>query len=123
MITKLHISNYKIIRQAECEDLPRVMFICGPNGVGKTTILDAIGRQTGIVVDPDTNIAVAPATRTWRKEAVQSRWLYGNSTTTNQVYTLTSSVSNYANLFGRNVYSAQRDLWSDDDAKQLVKPL
>jgi len=37
--------------------------------VGKTTLLDALGRAYGVTIDPPTTkIAVAPATRTWRKE-------------------------------------------------------
>lgn len=100
------------------------MIVCGPNGVGKTTLLDAIGRRQGINFDdPATKICVAPATRTWRKEPVVSRWLYGNDVTADQVYELTGGISQYANRFSRQVYSGTRDLWSDDDAKQLVKPL
>jgi predicted ATPase len=123
LITKIAINNYRILREAVCEDVPRVMVVCGPNGVGKTTLLDAIGRAQGTTVDQGTRVVVAPATRTWRKEAVQQRSLYANATTSADAFAMTSQISTILSGLGRNAYSSTRDLWSDDDAKQLVKPL
>src|SRR5436309_3293455 len=73
MITNIEATDYRIIREASCAAVPRAMFICGPNGVGKTALFDAIGRRVGITDDRATTIAVAPATRTWRKKFLQSR--------------------------------------------------
>jgi predicted ATPase len=122
MLTKFSVCNYKIIRDAVCESLGRVMVICGPNGVGKTTLLDALGRGHGVTVPPTTKIAVAPATRTWRKESLQSRMLY-NDISSFEVFSLNSALNQIGNKFGRQIYQNVRDLWSDDDSKQMVKPL
>jgi predicted ATPase len=122
MITNFKISDARIIREAACDSLPRVMFICGPNGVGKTTLLDAMGRGRGITKLPTTKVAVAPATRTWRKEVVQTRMLY-NTVSSFDVLDLAANMHTYSPIFGRNVFSPIRDMWSDDDSKQLVKPL
>jgi predicted ATPase len=122
MIKSFKVRNYKIIREARCESAGRVMFICGPNGVGKTTLLDALGRQTGVIMSPGTQIAVAPATRTWRKENLQSRMLH-NEISSFDVFALSSQMGSYGAQFGRQIYQGSRDLWSDDDSKQMVKPL
>lgn len=42
-IDRLHLSNIGGFREMEIKFGPNLNIICGPNGVGKTTILDAIG--------------------------------------------------------------------------------
>lgn len=123
MITKFSVNGHKVVREATCDPVPRVMVICGPNGVGKTTVLDALGRRHGVTTDIPTEILVAPATRTWRREPVQQRMLYSNALSSSEVFNMTSQINTFGGQFGRNIYSAYRDLWSDDDSKQLVKPL
>lgn len=122
MITGISIHNSRVLKQAEYHGLPRVMFICGPNGVGKTTLLDCMGRYVGVSKLPTTKIVVAPATRTWRREVVQTRMLF-NSLSASDVLELSANINAHSNTFGRNIYTAVRDLWSDDESKQLVKPL
>ena len=42
ILKKLSIINYKNIAEAELELSPKINCILGPNGVGKTNVLDAI---------------------------------------------------------------------------------
>ena len=121
-ITSIDIRNHKIIREATCSSVPALMMICGPNGVGKTTLLDAIGRRNGTITGAAT-VTVAPATRTWRKRVVQPRMLYKNATRSTDVFDLVAQLQVHGQSFGRSIYTPYRDLWSDDESKQLVKPL
>jgi ABC-type branched-subunit amino acid transport system ATPase component len=67
----------KALGIAECENVPKVMVIAGPNGVGKSTLLDEIRLQKGTVADPGTKFLYQPPHRAIRKTTVQRRWLFG----------------------------------------------
>ena len=71
------IENIKALGLAECELVPRVMVIAGPNGVGKSTLLYEISQQRGTVSDPDTKLLYQPPHRAIRKTTVQRKWLMG----------------------------------------------
>jgi len=60
-IKKIHIQNYKAIKELELEFLPGVNLLIGDNGVGKTSILEAIsvgiaGMLKGVAGVPVKNI-------------------------------------------------------------------
>lgn len=45
-ITNFEIKNEKVIKFAKCENVPKIMIIAGPNGVGKSTLLYKIKKNT-----------------------------------------------------------------------------
>lgn len=48
-IVKFKLTNIQSIELAECENVPPVMIITGPNGVGKSTLLYALRNDTGYI--------------------------------------------------------------------------
>ena len=73
------VQPIKALGIAECENVPKVMVIAGPNGVGKSTLLDEIRLQKGTVSDSGTKFLYQPPHRALRKTTVQRRWLYGSN--------------------------------------------
>jgi hypothetical protein len=75
-IQSFNITNVKIIKRAECEKVPRLMVIAGPNGVGKSTLLNELRRLSERVKGSGKILYVAPH-RTWRKRKLRTLWLWG----------------------------------------------
>lgn len=44
-LEQFNISNEGAIREASCDDVPDMMIVAGPNGVGKSTLFEAIHRN------------------------------------------------------------------------------
>ena len=73
------VQPIKALGLVECENVPKVMVIAGPNGVGKSTLLDEIRLQKGTVADAGTKFLYQPPHRAIRKTTVQRRWLFGGA--------------------------------------------
>lgn len=78
-LTSFRVENERALQLAECEAVPSVMIVAGPNGVGKSTLLYALSRRTGtaFVGEGDTEILYQPPHRAIRRQQVQRRWLTG----------------------------------------------
>lgn len=68
MIQSISIENYRGIRKGELLDLPRIAILTGPNGCGKSSVLEAV--QIGSVGDASSGVA--------RRDEIpnQFRWLF-----------------------------------------------
>lgn len=75
-LLSFRIENDRSIVLAEAIDVPKIMVIAGPNGVGKSTLLYAI-KQGGRTEDPGTRILYQGPHRVMRSTQVQRRWLGG----------------------------------------------
>ena len=69
------IRNFRITKQkalilAECDQLPAIMVIAGPNGVGKSTLLYALKKHRG-KVDASGKVLYIPPHRVWRKSVIR----------------------------------------------------
>lgn len=76
-LRKFRVENRKALRLAECADVPSLMVIAGPNGVGKSTLLHALSLREGAVYDRDTQPIYQPPHRAIRRQQVRRRWLGG----------------------------------------------
>lgn len=76
-ISSFNIQNIKALAKAECTDIPKVMVIAGPNGVGKSTLLYEISQGRGTVIDSGTKVLYQPPHRAIRRTQVSRRWLGG----------------------------------------------
>lgn len=65
----------KGLRKAACESVPDVMVICGPNGVGKSTLLQLLKRNPG-QAEPNTKISYVGPYRTWRRASLYMASLF-----------------------------------------------
>lgn len=78
MLKSFRAEGLKAIRLAQCDSVPPVMVIAGPNGVGKSTLLSAIHRrQIGVNFEDDTTVLYQPPHRAIRRQRVQRRYLMG----------------------------------------------
>jgi len=76
-LRSFRVENQKALRLAQSEQVPRVMVIAGPNGVGKSTLLHCLHRKTGALYDDGTQVIYQPPHRAIRRQRVQRRWLGG----------------------------------------------
>lgn len=79
-ITSFKIENEKVIKLAECERVPKVMIIAGPNGVGKSTLLDALRRRAktrqGVKISGNPKILYLGPHRVWRRTNIRASILW-----------------------------------------------
>jgi len=78
-LTAFRVENDRALRLAECGQVPPVMVVAGPNGVGKSTLLYALHRRVGLTMDDGTQIIYQPPHRAIRRQQVQRRWLTGGA--------------------------------------------
>lgn len=76
-LTSFKVVNQKSIRRAEATNVPRVMVIAGPNGVGKSTLLYAIKQGHCVLAPPDTKVLYQGPHRVLRRTTVSRKWLTG----------------------------------------------
>ncbi len=69
MIQSIQIENYRGIRKGELLDLPRIAVLTGPNGCGKSSVLEAV--QIGSSSEGRVNAVLDR----WSKLASPHRWL------------------------------------------------
>jgi predicted ATPase len=60
-IEQFTISNKDAIKLARCEKVPPLMVIAGPNGVGKSTLLEALKRNIPSGREPNVQIKATPS--------------------------------------------------------------
>jgi ABC-type cobalamin/Fe3+-siderophores transport system ATPase subunit len=94
MLRSFRVSNEKGLRLAVCDDVPKVMLIAGPNGIGKSTLLHALYRRSGANYDPDTVLPplYQPPHRAIRRQQVQRRYLGGVIRTLREMFSADSVV-------------------------------
>jgi energy-coupling factor transporter ATP-binding protein EcfA2 len=71
------IESQKAIKLAECASVPRVMVIAGPNGVGKSTLLDLLRRRQGAVYSAAAKVIYQNPHRAIRRTQVRRRFVFG----------------------------------------------
>jgi AAA15 family ATPase/GTPase len=65
-IEEFRVENRRSTRLAACTALPPLMVIAGPNGTGKSTLLDALRQVLG-----EGPILYVSPHRTWRRQQVR----------------------------------------------------
>ena len=106
-ITSFKIRNERSIRYAECETVPKLMVIAGPNGTGKSTLLNSIKSQAGT-----DNIMYVGPHRAMRRQNVQSRHLHSQSISFESLL----SASHIPGFEGIRIFDGARDPWGYDDS-------
>lgn len=117
-LKSFRIANNKAIQLAECTDVPRVMIISGPNGVGKSTLLSAIkARQDGVVVEGDTKFLYQGPHRASRRTQVRRASLGG------AFYSLLDALSQneVVSLEGFNIPNRSRSADNIDEFGSTIK--
>lgn len=69
------VTREKSLVRAECELVPPLMIVAGPNGVGKSSLLYALKRRVGSTFERETQILYQPPHRAIRRQQVRRRWL------------------------------------------------
>jgi hypothetical protein len=85
-LNAFRVENEKAVRLASCDQVPPVMVIAGPNGVGKSTLLHSIHRRVNVSMDDGTQILYQPPHRAIRRQQVQRRFLGGAVRTMAEVF-------------------------------------
>ena len=58
-LISIHVSNHKNLKYIKGENLPKIVIIAGPNGVGKSTLLDCIWREENCNLTKSENLKTA----------------------------------------------------------------
>ena len=112
-IPEFTVRNQRNIRLATCDLLPRVMIVTGPNGCGKTTLLDNLRRAAGAA---GPILYVGPH-RTSRRQQVQMRYLSQPRLSMRTLY----SSGKLPGFEGIDIPSRNRDAWGFDEASSFLK--
>ena len=73
-ITRFRIQDPKC-QLAECENVPPIMVVAGPNGVGKSTLLYCLARRSGGQVEASGEVLYLGPHRVWLAGQVRQAWL------------------------------------------------
>jgi hypothetical protein len=71
VIQSIRIDNYRGIRSGLLQDLPRIAVLTGPNGCGKSSVLEAVEIGS---TSPTSPLVVVPR---WDYQSTPFRWLVG----------------------------------------------
>jgi energy-coupling factor transporter ATP-binding protein EcfA2 len=112
------IANQKSVRLAEAVEIPPVMVIAGPNGIGKSTLLYAIKNGAG-VVSANTRLLYQGPHRVLRRTQVQRRWLGGASI--RWLYDLLSGGGDVSGYEGLSFPNSSRTPENVDEAGSTIK--
>ncbi|MEM3587831.1 MAG: hypothetical protein QXO71_10985, partial [Candidatus Jordarchaeaceae archaeon] len=63
-VNRFEIKNTGPIKYARIDNLPSVVIIAGPNGVGKSTLLETLKKQSGIFMEGTGKLLYIPPYRT-----------------------------------------------------------
>lgn len=111
-IPSFEIRNQRSIRYAKCDEVPRLMVVAGPNGTGKSTLLNAIRSQAGY-----SNIMYVGPHRAMRRQQVQSRHLLAPSISFESLL----SSPQIQGFEGIRIFDGVRDPWGYDDSANYLK--
>lgn len=116
-IQSFDIADAKIVRKASCGNVPKLMIIAGRNGVGKSTLLNALRKFSGDKVKGTGKILYSGPHRTWRQRKIRSTWLWGQEREYSNILTLDS----LPGLEGIGIPDPQRRYDSTDEAPGFIK--
>lgn len=111
-IPSFEIRNQRSVRFAKCEKVPALMVVAGPNGTGKSTLLNTIRSQAGF-----TNVMYVGPHRAMRRQQVQSRHLLAPSISFESLL----SSQNIPGFEGIRIFDGARDPWGYDDSANYLK--
>ena len=111
-IPSFEIQNQRSIRFAKCEKVPPLMVVAGPNGTGKSTLLNAIRSQAGYQ-----NVMYVGPHRAMRRQQVQSRHLLAPSISFESLL----SSPQIPGFEGIRIFDGARDPWGYDDSANYLK--
>ncbi len=111
------ITNVKILDKAFCDNVPKLMIIAGPNGVGKSTLLNELRRFSGDRVKGTGKILYAGPHRTWRRRNIRSTWLWAAE----REYASILTMDAIPGFEGLGVPDPQRRPDSTDEAPGFIK--
>lgn len=115
-LSSFKIQNQKAIRLAQCDKVPSIMVISGPNGVGKSTLLYAIKRKQGDVRITGQVMYILPH-RAYRRQTIRMQHLWGPQ----RSFAETLSGDNLQRIEGINIGYDQRSPDSSDESMNYMK--
>jgi len=75
-ISKFRIRDQKCLRFVQCEEVPPIMMVAGPNGVGKSTLLFCLtGHARDIEIERSGQILSLGPHRVWRSGSLRQQYL------------------------------------------------
>src|SRR5262245_35158271 len=101
-IPSFSVTNQRAVGLAQCGEVPPLMLIAGPNGRGKSTLLNALREHPG----PNRPLYVGPH-RTSRRQQVQYRYITTQTISLEQILA-SQSLPGYE---GISLSSGARDAW------------
>src|SRR4051812_23130700 len=104
-IPSFEVRNQRSIKYAKCDAVPALMVIAGPNGTGKSTLLNTIRSSAGY-----TNVMYVGPHRSMRRQNVQSRHLLAPTISFESVL----SSQQIPGFDGIRIFDGARDPWSAD---------
>lgn len=127
-IPYFEVRSQRSISLARCENVPPLMVIAGPNGTGKSTLLNAL-RTLGPNYPPNTSerrntIYIGPH-RSIRPQQVQQRNLLGAELSFQAIMSGLGNpqIEGFSPLYEPRTGSViSREPWSIDDSGHLLKP-
>jgi hypothetical protein len=115
-ITSFRVENEKAVKLAECIEVPQIMIIAGPNGVGKSTLLFALRQKKGVKGNIGRIIYLAPH-RAWRRQNLRRMHVWGKQVRYRDFVTSDSGIG----IEGLRFWGEARRPDSLDEAQGAVK--
>ncbi len=116
-IKSFNVINVRAVGKASCDDVPRLMIIAGPNGVGKSTLLNELRRLAPPKVTGSGKILYVAPHRTWRRRSIRSTWLW----TLEKDYSSILASDSLPSFEGIHMPDMSRRLDSTDEAQGFIK--
>lgn len=115
-IQSFSIPNVKKIPSASCDSVPKFMVIAGPNGVGKSTLLNELRRFSDRVKGTGKILYAGPH-RAWRRRTIKASWLWGAERDYSSILTSES----IPGIEGLHLIDSSRRPDSTDEAPGFIK--